>query len=140
MKKDYENIIAIPHPVSVRHSQMTQSDRAAQFAPFAALTGHDEALAETARLTDKKIELDENEKDLLDKKLVLLQERLSEQPAVRVTYFIPDEKKTGGKYVTVDRRIKKTDNIYRKMIFTDGTQICADDILNLEIEGKDYEK
>lgn len=133
MKKDYENIIKIPHPVSVRHSQMTQSDRAAQFAPFAALTGHDEAINETARFIDSKIELDENEKDLLDCKLMTLQVKLPEQPAVRVTYFIPDEKKTGGKYITVDRKLKKIDNIYRKMIFTDGTQISADDILNLEI-------
>ena len=111
---------------------MSSRDRAAQFAPFAALTGLDAQMLETARLTDRKIELDEEMKDRLDRCFMLLADRIDEQPDIRITYFIPDTKKTGGKYVTVDKRLKKIDNIYRKMTMTDGNEISADDVLMIE--------
>lgn len=107
-------------------------DRAAQFAPFAALSGYGEAIHETARLTDRKIELDEYEKEKLDRKLSELVAVLHTRPTVRVTYFIPDPWKDGGKYVTVDRQLKKIDNINRKMIFTDGTKISADNVFSID--------
>lgn len=110
---------------------MSNRDRAAQFAPFAALYGHGAAIDETARLTDRKIELDEEMKDRLDRCFSQLQSRIEEQPQIHITYFVPDERKSGGKYLTVDKKLKKIDNICRKMIMTDGTEIYADDVLRL---------
>ena len=133
MNIKYVNLIEIPHPVSVRHPHMQIGDRAAQFAPFAALTGYGDAIDETARYTDSKIELDENEKDKLDRTLAVLQEKIKEQPAVTVTYFVPDERKSGGKYITVSKLLNKIDLTYRCMIFTDGDKINADDVVYLEI-------
>ena len=126
------SIITSHHPTPRSHGRMSSRDRAAQFAPFAALTGLDAQMLETARLTDRKIELDEEMKDRLDRCFMLLADRIDEQPDIRITYFIPDMKKTGGKYVTVDKRLKKIDNIYRKMTMTDGTEISADDVLMIE--------
>ena len=126
------SIIASPHPAPRSHARMSNRDRAAQFAPFAALTGPDAQMLETARHTDRKIELDEDMKEKLDRSFVLLTERISEQPEIRITYFVPDSKKQGGKYITVDKQLKKIDNIYRKMIMTDGTEISADDVLLIE--------
>lgn len=126
------SIITAPHPTPRNRGRMSSRDRAAQFAPFAALTGLDAQMLETARLTDRKIELDEETKDRLDRCFMLLADRIDEQPDIRITYFIPDTKKTGGKYVTVDKRLKKIDNIYRKMTMTDGTEISADDVLMIE--------
>ena len=126
------SIITAPHPTPRSRGRMSSRDRAAQFAPFAALTGLDAQMLETARLTDRKIELDEETKDRLDRCFMLLADRIDEQPDIRITYFIPDTKKTGGKYVTVDKRLKKIDNIYRKMTMTDGTEISADDVLMIE--------
>lgn len=126
------SIITAPHPTPRSRGRMSSRDRAAQFAPFAALTGLDAQMLETARLTDRKIELDEEMKDRLDRCFMLLADRIDEQPDIRITYFIPDTKKTGGKYVTVDKRLKKIDNIYRKMTMTDGTEISANDVLMIE--------
>lgn len=112
---------------------MKISDRAAQFAPFAALSGYDEAIKETARLTDRKIELDEYEKDELDRILVQLTSQTEKQPAVTVTYFVPDERKSGGKYITVSKLLKKIDSTRRLMIFTDGLSVEADNVISLEI-------
>ena len=95
---NYEDIINLTHHVSKKHPQMSMHDRAAQFAPFAALSGHSEAIAETARLTDRKIELDEYEKMNLDEKLIVLQEHIRETPEINVTYFCPDDNKDGGRY------------------------------------------
>ena len=131
MNSKYKNLIYEPHHVSVRRPHMRNGDRAAQFAPFAALSGFDNAIDETARLTDRKIELDEGEKEELDRMLASLSDKIKEQPAVTVTYFIPDERKSGGKYVTADKLLKKIDTVHRQMIFTDGTRIDADDVLFL---------
>ena len=103
----YDDIINLPHHVSTKHPHMAPIDRAAQFSPFAALTGHDEAIKETARLTDERMELDENRKELLDARLQLLREHLGEKPTVTFTFFEPDERKSGGAYVTVTGSVKK---------------------------------
>ena len=102
----YEDIINLPHHVSERHARMSMLDRAAQFSPFAALTGYDAAIEETARLTDTKIELDESEKDLLNQRLC---EALDSGTPVRITYFLPDERKDGGAYVCTAGKVRKVD-------------------------------
>lgn len=133
MNNKYENLLENSHHVSVCRPHMRRGDRAAQFAPFAALSGFGDAIDETARLTDRKIELDEYEKEELDRILIQLADKIKEQPAVTVTYFVPDERKTGGKYLTADKLLKKIDTVRRQMIFTDGTRINADDVLFLKI-------
>ena len=100
MSDEYRDIINLPHHVSSKRPQMSMLDRAAQFSPFAALTGYDDAIHETARLTNDKVDLSEEEKETLDRKQQILLERLGEHPALTVTYFIPDAKKSGGAYVT----------------------------------------
>ncbi len=127
----YDDIIGLPHHVSWKHPQMPLLDRAAQFAPFAALTGYEAAIKETARLTEEEIELDENSKELLDFRLQQLQEHLSERPEVTVTYFCPDEKKTGGAYETVTGKVKKVDAYAGELVFTDGRRIGLGAIVEL---------
>ena len=131
---NYEDIINLPHHVSARHPQMPLSARAAQFSPFAALTGHEDAIRETERLTEDFREPDEDEKSLLDNKIRLLQENLSGHPEVEVTYFQPDSKKSGGAYVTVRGRVKKIDVCSCRMVFTDQTAIALDNICSIEGE------
>ena len=125
----YDDIIDLPHPTSAKHPRMPMSARAAQFSPFAALSGHGAAIRETARLTDRKIELTEEEKAVLDEKLCLLGDTGGE--AV-FTYFLPDEKKNGGAYVTVSGSIKKLDLWSRRVILTGGAVIPIEDILEIE--------
>lgn len=132
MSGPYEDIINLPHPTSDRHPRMSIHDRAAQFSPFAALSGHSAALAETARLTDRRIELDEDTRAVLDQKQKLLLDRIGERPEVSVTWFRPDEKKDGGQYVTSTGRLKKVDNIERFLYLADGTAIPLDDIMDLK--------
>lgn len=127
----YDDIIDLPHHVSRKHPRMPLLDRAAQFAPFAALTGHEAAIKETARLTEAEIELDENRKELLDLRLQYLQEHLSEHPEVTVTYFKPDEKKAGGAYVTETGMVKKVDGYAGELVFTDGRRIGLGAIIEL---------
>lgn len=100
MTETYDDIIHLPHHVSKRHPQMSLYNRAAQFAPFAALTGYEEAIIETARLTAPKVDMMEDNQQLLDRKLALLSHSLREQPTVSITYFQPDKKKSGGQYLT----------------------------------------
>lgn len=128
---EYDDIINLPHHVSRKHPQMSIHDRAAQFAPFAALTGHGEAIAETARLTDRKIELDDYERLKLDEKLLILQEHIMEMPEISVTYFCPDEKKEGGKYVTITKALRKINEVERTLLMEDGMQIRIEDILEV---------
>lgn len=128
----YDDIINLPHHVSGTHPQMTISDRAAQFAPFAALTGYDSVIRETARLTDRKIELDESAKDELNEVLQMVKEQLFLHPQVNVIYFTPDAKKSGGAYVTACGRVKKIDDYRREMVLEDGTVIALENIMLLE--------
>ena len=125
----YDDIIHLPHPTSPRHPRMPMVDRAAQFSPFQALTGYGEAIQETARLTGEKVELTEDEKTVLDKKLRLLTNTGDE---VAFTYFQPDGKKSGGTYVTVLGAIKKLDLLEGRLVLADGTAIPIDDILEIE--------
>lgn len=128
----YDDIIHLPHHVSKKHPQMSLQNRAAQFSPFAALTGHNEAILETGRLTDSFKELDEDRKGQLDEQLRLIQENLEQQPKCEITYFQPDEKKHGGSYRTVHGRIKKIDAYEKQIIFTDGTAIRIEHLFSIQ--------
>ena len=128
----YDDIIHLPRHVSTKHRPMSMRDRAAQFAPFAALTGHGAAINETARLTDGMVELSEEEKNLLDMKQQTLLELRHLHPEVTVTYFCPDEFKSGGAYLSVTGTVKEIDNIQRLVIMSGGEQIPADCIVALE--------
>ena len=128
----YEDIISLPHHVSKTRPQMSMMDRAAQFSPFAAHTGYDAAIKETGRLTDEKIEMDEDRKAALDMKQAYLIEMIDEQPEISITYFLPDTKKSGGAYVTVTGNLKRFDEYERLLILTDGKKIPMDDIADIE--------
>ena len=128
----YDDIIHLPHHVSAKHPQMPALDRAAQFSPFAALTGYETAIAETARLVDRRIELDENRKEELDEKLQTAKEQHALEPEIAVTYFVPDAKKDGGAYVQTIGIIKKLDDIGHRIIMKDGTVIPICDIYGME--------
>ena len=132
MSGPYDDILNLPHPTSKNHPQMSVRERAAQFSPFAALTGHAAAIAETARLTDRKLELEEDAKAELDRRQAILLARVGERPEVTVTWFQPDERKEGGAYVTITGRLKKLDEVHRALVLTDGTEIPLDDVFRLE--------
>ena len=134
MKTKYEGIINLPHHVSETRPQMPMSDRAAQFAPFAALTGYDSAIKETGRLTDEKIELDEEALTALNMRYQLLMDALDEAPEIEITYFKPDERKAGGKYVSATGTVKKVDDFERRITMQDGTKIPMDDVLSIDGE------
>ena len=130
----YDSIINLPHHVSPTRPQMSMQDRAAQFSPFAALTGYDAAIKETGRLTDERIELDVEALSALDMKYQLLMEALDEAPEVTITYFQPDERKAGGKYLTATGAVKKVDDFERRITMQDGTKIPMDDVLSIDGE------
>jgi hypothetical protein len=130
----YEDIINLPHHVSPTRPQMPMSDRAAQFAPFAALTGYDAAIKETGRLTDEKIELDEEALTALDMKYQFLMDALDDAPEVTITYFQPDERKAGGKYVSAVGVVRKVDDFERRITMQDGAKIQMDDVLSIDGE------
>ena len=130
----YEEIMKHPHHVSKTRPQMPMSDRAAQFAPFAALTGYDSAIKETGRLTDEKIDLDEEALTALDMKYQLLMDTFDEAPEVTSTYFQPDERKAGGKYITATSAVKKVDDFERRITMHDGTKIPMYDVLSIDGE------
>lgn len=132
MTNAYDDIINLPHHVSATHPHMSAIDRAAQFSPFAALTGYDFAIKETARLTDARIELGEYTKDTLSDKLQIIAERMKEPPEVSITYFQPDDKKSGGAYVTAAGSVKKIEEYERLVVMIDGTTIPIDEIISLD--------
>ena len=134
MNRKYNEIMGLPHHVSKTRPQMPMSDRASQFAPFAALTGYDAAIKETGRLTDERIELDVEALSALDMKYQLLMEALDEAPEVTITYFQPDERKAGGKYVSAVGAVKKIDDFERRITMQDGTRIPMDDVLSIDGE------
>ncbi len=131
MSGKYDDIINLPHPTSAKHPRMPISDRAAIFSPFAALTGHGDAIRETARLTDRRMELDEDTKAVLDLKQQILADKIDERPEISVVWFRPDEKKEGGQYITTTGHLKKIDHIERVLCLADGTTIPLDDVLEL---------
>ena len=130
----YDDIINLPHHTSPTRPRMAMIDRAAQFSPFAALTGYDAAVKETARLTDRRIELDEYEKADLDERLQLIQEHLGEQPEIKITFFKPDERKAGGAYLSITGVIKKIDSFERYVVMMDGKKIPIDEIFQIDGE------
>ncbi len=134
MRRTYDDLLPLPHHVSTTHPHMSVSDRAAQFSPFAALTGHDAAIAETARLTEGRVELDEYRKADLNRRLRILQDRTDEKPAVSITYFQPDNKKAGGAYITAAGYIKKMDEYERTVVMQDGARIPFDQIIAVDGE------
>ena len=134
MTHKYDDILHLPHPTSTKHPRMPIGDRAAIFSPFAALTGHGAAIAETARLTEQKIELDEDSRTKLDEKQRMLEKVIAQQPELIVTWFRPDDKNDGGSYFTTTGNLKRTDGVDRVMVMTDGTRIPLDDIIELESE------
>lgn len=134
MNRPYDDIIDLPHHVSRNHPQMSRLDRAAQFAPFAALTGYKDVVTETARLTDGRISLDEDAKESLNQKLFLVLEHIKERPEIAVTYFVPDKTKSGGAYVTTQGSVKKYDEYERLLIMQGGCVIPLDEIIEIELE------
>lgn len=128
----YKDIINLPHKQSSKRPHMSLLDRAAQFAPFAALVGYDDAIKETGRLTDDRIELSEENLATLNSRYQILVDHLDEEPEVTITYFVPDIYKTGGSYITKTGVVKKLDAYERLITMTDGAKIQMDDVLTLE--------
>lgn len=127
----YDDIINLPHHISKKHPQMSIEARSAQFAPFAALTGYDDEVKETARLTTEKIELTEEEKQILNRKLQEIKQKIKLNPKITITYFVADLKKDGGKYVTIEGIVKKIDEYNNKIIMKNGTEIYIADIVDI---------
>ena len=128
----YDDIINLPHHVSSTRPRMPMLDRAAQFQPFRALTGYEDAVQETARLTDEKIELTEDEKAILDVRLQKLADEITRQPKVTLTYFRPDKKKAGGAYVCITGQLKKIDDYEGTLILMGGERILIEDIVDIQ--------
>ena len=127
----YADIINLPHHVSKKHKQMSLYERSAQFAPFAALTGHGEAINETARLTENEIDIDDEVKEILDRKLNIIKGNINKRLKVTITYFIPDLKKQGGKYIDIIGILKRIDEYKQTIILEDKTEIKISDIINI---------
>lgn len=125
---NYDDIINLSHHESTKHPRMSALNRAAQFSPFAALTGHEAAISETARLTNTRLELDEDRKEELDEQLQIIREHISLEPEVSITYFVPDTQKEGGSYLQVIGVIKRLDDIDHKIVMKNGTVIPINDI------------
>lgn len=131
MSGKYDDIIDLLHPTSENHPRMPIADRAAQFSPFAALTGYEAAVRETARLTDERIELNEDELAALDEKLRMVLAWDGEPPLVAITYFRADDRKSGGSYITAQGYIRKLDEFRRTVLMEDGCVIPIDDIVEI---------
>lgn len=131
MNKKYDDIINLPHFEPKKHKRMSIESRSAQFAPFAALTGYDDAIKETARLTDKRIEIDEGLKQILNNKLKYILENIDSKPEITFTYFVYDKKKSGGKYIDKIGIVKKIDMINQYIELTDKTKININEIINI---------
>ncbi|MCR5666827.1 MAG: hypothetical protein K6G01_08355 [Eubacterium sp.] len=134
VEQRYGDILTLSHPVSKKHPRMSREERAAQFSPFAALNGYDEAVEETGRLTDEKVVMDESVKEQINECLQYVMEHIKEQPKVWICYFTEDEKKDGGAYQTVNGTVKKMKVYERQIIMTDGTIIRMDDICAMGYE------
>ncbi len=130
---NYKDIINMPHPVSKKHPHMPIADRAAQFSPFAALTGYNEVIAEASRLTDKKFELSENQTEVLNQKLSLIKNNLSQQPEITLVYFKADKLKEGGSYITLRGKVKSVNEYNNTLCLFDLSPIPINDIYNIEM-------
>lgn len=136
MRGKYDDIINLPHHTSSKHPRMTRTARAAQFAPFAALTGLDDEMEETARLTDKKITLDEEQKQVINRELLFIKNNPQRNIPVIITFFKSDGRKDGGAYIEKEVRIKKIDEINKKLILSDYSEIKIDDLFSVRIKEK----
>lgn len=136
MRGKYDDIINLPHHTSTKHPRMTRTARAAQFAPFAALTGLDDEMEETARLTDKKITLDEEQKQVINRELLFIKNNPQKDIPVIISFFKSDGRKDGGAYIEKEVRIKKIDEINRKLILSDYSEIKIDDLFSVRIKEK----
>ena len=134
-RDNYEDIIHLPRPVSKNHPPMPLRDRAAQFMPFAALTGYDAEIRESARLTEEEADLSEDLQEKLNEKMALLQTELQEgrEPRITVTYFRPDEKKAGGAYIVREGKVKKVDPYTGTMLLTDETRVPLSGVFDIEL-------
>ncbi len=132
--RKYDDIIGLPHHVSLTRARMPLRDRAAQFSPFAALTGYDAEISETARLTGERLETDDDRNNELNRRINLLIEYAAERPTVAVTYFLADGKKSGGAYVTKEGCFRRLDESVNEIIMTDGTAIPTADIYFIDGE------
>jgi len=132
MNGRYDDIIALPHHRSCHRPAMARENRAAQFAPFAALSGYDDAVEETARLTDHAPEFTEEALYLMDEKIHALLDVIRDQPKITITFFEPDPRKEGGAYVSVTGRIRRVDEINRQIILTDRTVIAMDSVCEID--------
>ena len=132
-EEKYKDIMDMPHPVSATRPRMARADRAAQFSPFAALTGYDAAVAETARLTEEERELTEDMRAAIDQKLCALSDGAMDGARVSVTYFRPDERKAGGAYVTMDGEVREVDTYTCELVMTNGGRIPVTCIRTLDI-------
>ncbi len=128
----YDDIIHLPHPEPKKHKRASRESRAAQFGAFRALTGHEEAVNETARITDSRVELSENMMEILNGKILMLKERIEEMPTVSITFFKPDEKKDGGTYIEHTGRIKKINGYERTILFTDRLKVEIPMIVDIQ--------
>ena len=133
---NYNDIINLPHHVSKTHPRMSLHDRAAQFSPFAARTGHEEEINESARLTEKKLELDEDEKIRINEKLQFIKNNIDKDITVTFTYFVPDVKKAGGEYRKITGKVKKINIYEHKIIMSEGMIINIEDIIDVDIMKK----
>lgn len=129
----YDDILNLPHHVSSTRPHMSMHDRAAQFSPFAALTGYDDTVKETARLTDERLELTADRINDLNQKVAFLKEHAEDRPQITVEYFILDGKKAGGKYVTLSGKFRRIDEYNHNMVFTSGEEIPLNDIFEIEL-------
>lgn len=132
MSGPYDDIIGLPHHISTKHPAMSRAKRAAQFMPFKALTGYDAAVIETARLTDSRIDLNEDAIAALDEKLRILADRAAEHPDITVTFFLPDEKKDGGAYISAAGVLKRINEYERIIVLMNGDRIAIGDVLDIE--------
>ena len=132
MQEDYSDIINLPHHQSTVRKHMSMHDRASQFASFAALTGYNAAIAETARRTDCRIEPDEKTQNDLNRKVQIIMNNSERKPLIRVVRFVPDEKKAGGRYEVYEGNIRRIDSVYRKLIFSDGKSIALSDVIQID--------
>lgn len=135
MSSKYNDIINLPHHVSKKHPQMSLEARAAQFAPFAALTGYEDEVEEAGRLTDKRLDLDEDAKKVLDGKMQIIRNKISSKPVITFTYFIPDLQKDGGKHVTVTGAVRRIDEYKQVVVLEDKSEIPINEIVNISGNG-----
>ena len=134
--KTYDDIINLPYVKSKRHNWMSMDARAGQFSPFAALTGYGDSVKETGRMTSDRIELEEEEKVILNRKLNIIKNNIKNKPEVMITYFLPDERKEGGEYITVMGNVKKIDDLNIYIELTIGTKILINDIIDIDLDTK----